>query len=38
VPDEHFGLIGQLGGVVRAAQRSGGRGGRKQRAPQKTKE
>lgn len=30
VPDEQFGLIGQLGSVVRAAQRSGGR--RKRRA------
>lgn len=33
LPDEQFGLIGQLGAVVRAAQRSGGR---KRRSPQKT--
>jgi hypothetical protein len=30
LPDEQFGLIGQLGAVVRAAQRSGGR---KKRTP-----
>lgn len=33
LPDEQFGLIGQLGAVVRAAQRSGGR---KRRSAQKT--
>ena len=31
VPDEQFGLIGQLGSVVRATQKSGGRGGRRKR-------
>jgi hypothetical protein len=31
LPDEQFGLIGQLGAVVRAAQRSGGRGRTKRR-------
>lgn len=29
LPDEQFGLIGQLGAVVRAAQRSGGRSKRR---------
>lgn len=32
LPDEQFGLIGQLGAVVRAAQRSGPRGRTKRRS------
>ena len=32
LPDEQFGLIGQLGAVVRATQRSGGRGRTKRRS------